>query len=75
MSEDAVRLIPADDSSWRLEAYLRRGGYEAARKAVTSMAPQDVIAEVCRAGIRGRGGAGFPAGLKWSFVPQGGAAP
>ena len=75
MSEDAVRLVPADDSSWRLEAYLRRGGYEAARKAVTSMAPQDVIAEVRRAGIRGRGGAGFPAGLKWSFVPQGGTAP
>jgi NADH-quinone oxidoreductase subunit F len=39
------------------------------------MAPQDVIAEVRRAGLRGRGGAGFPAGLKWSFVPQGGKAP
>jgi NADH-quinone oxidoreductase subunit F len=75
MSEDAVRLIPADDSSWRLEAYLRRGGYEAARKAVTSMTPPDVIAEVRKAGLRGRGGAGFPAGLKWSFVPQGGTAP
>ncbi|MBE3110901.1 MAG: NADH-quinone oxidoreductase subunit NuoF [Acidobacteria bacterium] len=75
MSEDDVRLIPADDSSWRFEAYLRRGGYEAARKAVTSMAPQDVIAEVRRAGLRGRGGAGFPAGLKWSFVPQCGTAP
>ena len=75
MIEDAVRLIPADDSSWRIEAYLRRGGYEAARKAVTFMAPQDVIAEVRRAGLRGRGGAGFPAGLKWSFVPQGGTAP
>jgi NADH-quinone oxidoreductase subunit F len=75
MNEDAVRLIPADDSSWRLEAYVRRGGYEAARKAVASMAPQDVIAEVRRAGLRGRGGAGFPAGSKWSFVPQGGKAP
>jgi NADH-quinone oxidoreductase subunit F len=75
MIEDAVRLLPADDSSWRLEAYLRRGGYEAARKAVTSMAPADIIAEVRKAGLRGRGGAGFPAGLKWSFVPQGGTAP
>ncbi len=75
MSEDAVRLIPADEGSWRLEAYLRRGGYEAARKAVTSMAPADVITEVRKAGLRGRGGAGFPAGLKWSFVPQGGAGP
>ncbi len=75
MSEDAVRLIPADEASWRLEAYLRRGGYAAARKAVTSMAPADVIGEVRRSGLRGRGGAGFPAGLKWSFVPQGGALP
>jgi NADH-quinone oxidoreductase subunit F len=70
MSEDAVRFIPADEASWRLEAYLGRGGYEAARKAVTSMAPADIIAEVRKAGLRGRGGAGFPAGLKWSFVPQ-----
>ena len=75
MSQDAVRLLPADGSSWRLEAYLGRGGYAAARKAVTSMAPADVIAEVRKAGLRGRGGAGFPAGLKWSFVPQGGAGP
>jgi NADH-quinone oxidoreductase subunit F len=75
MSEAAIRLLPADESSWRLEAYLRRGGYEAARKALTGMDPADVIAEVRKAGLRGRGGAGFPAGLKWSFVPQGGAGP
>jgi len=75
MSESPVRLLPVDESSWRLEAYLGRGGYAAARKAVTSMAPADVIAEVRRSGLRGRGGAGFPAGLKWSFVPQGGAGP
>jgi len=75
MTENDARLIPADDSSWRLEAHLRRGGYEAARRAVTSMTPADVIAEVRKAGLRGRGGAGFPAGLKWSFVPQGGAGP
>ena len=35
MAEDAVRLLPLDDGSWRLEAYLGRGGYEAARKALT----------------------------------------
>jgi NADH-quinone oxidoreductase subunit F len=68
--EDTVRLLPADEASWRLDAYLRRGGYEAARKAIMTMAPADVIAEVKKAGLRGRGGAGFPAGLKWSFVPQ-----
>jgi NADH-quinone oxidoreductase subunit F len=70
MSEADVRLIPADEASWRLDAYLRGGGYEAARKAVTSLAPSAIIAEVKKAGLRGRGGAGFPAGLKWSFVPQ-----
>ncbi len=75
MSQDTVRLIPADEGSWRLDAYLRRGGYQAARKAVTSMAPADIIAEVRKAGLRGRGGAGFPAGLKWSFVPQGVGGP
>ncbi len=70
MRDDLTRLLPAGETSWRLDAYLRRGGYAAARKAVTSMAPADIIAEVRRAGLRGRGGAGFPAGLKWSFVPQ-----
>ena len=70
MSGQAFRSLPPDDASWRLEAYLARGGYEAARRAVTSMAPADVVAEVRKAGLRGRGGAGFPAGLKWSFVPQ-----
>jgi NADH-quinone oxidoreductase subunit F len=75
MSDDAVRLLPVDDDGWRLEAYLRGGGYAAARKALTSMSPADVIAEVRKAGIRGRGGAGFPAGVKWGFVPQGGTAP
>jgi NADH-quinone oxidoreductase subunit F len=75
MNESDFRLLPSDEFSWRLEAYLGRGGYAAARKAVTSMAPVDIIGEVRKAGLRGRGGAGFPAGLKWSFVPQGGAGP
>jgi NADH-quinone oxidoreductase subunit F len=70
MSDQTGRLLPADDASWRLESYEARGGYQAARRAVTSMAPADIVAEVRKAGLRGRGGAGFPAGLKWSFVPQ-----
>jgi NADH-quinone oxidoreductase subunit F len=73
--ENEVRLLPVDESSWRLDAYLRQGGYEAARKAVTTMAPAEIIAEVKKAGLRGRGGAGFPAGLKWAFVPQGDPGP
>ena len=75
MSENGIRLLPLDDDSWRLEAYLRQGGYEAARKVLTSMAPREVVGEVCAAVLRGRGGAGFPAGMKWSFVPQGGTGP
>ncbi len=75
MFDESVRLLPAEEDSWRLEAYLRRGGYEAARGAVTAMAPEDVMAEVRQASLRGRGGAGFPAGMKWGFVPRGGAGP
>ena len=75
MIEDPVTLLPPDERSWRLEAYLARDGYAAARKAVTTMTPDAVVAEVCQAVLRGRGGAGFPAGLKWGFVPRGGDGP
>ncbi len=51
-----------------LEEYLQAGGYQAARKALTQMTPQEIIAEVKASGLRGRGGAGFPTGLKWSFA-------
>jgi NADH-quinone oxidoreductase subunit F len=70
MTEAAMRLLPPDESAWRLEAYLRSGGYATARRVVTTMSPADVMAEVRKASLRGRGGAGFPAGTKWGFVPQ-----
>ena len=53
-----------------LEGYERFGGYAAARKALTEMSPDDVIEVVKTAGLQGRGGAGFPAGMKWSFMPK-----
>ncbi|MEW6567377.1 MAG: NADH-quinone oxidoreductase subunit NuoF [Chloroflexota bacterium] len=55
----------------RLEVYLEHGGFQALRKAVTTMTPQQVIDEVKASGLRGRGGAGFPTGAKWSFLTPG----
>ncbi len=60
-----------DPESWTLETYERHGGYEGLRRAF-DMPEDDVIALVKDAGLRGRGGAGFPTGMKWSFIPQGG---
>ena len=57
------------EGTW-LEAYIADDGYLAARKALTSMTPAQVIDEVSRAKLRGLGGAGFPTGRKWSFVPK-----
>src|SRR5690606_14186581 len=54
-----------------LDRYRATGGYEALRKAVTSMTPAEVTEEVKAASLLGRGGAGFPAGVKWGFCPPG----
>jgi NADH-quinone oxidoreductase subunit F len=56
-----------------LRAYERAGGYQALRKAL-KMTPQEIQDLVKKSGLRGRGGAGFPTGMKWSFVPMGPAA-
>ena len=52
-----------------LSGYMKRGGYEALKKAL-KMSPQDIIDEVKKANLNGRGGAGFPAGIKWGFMPK-----
>jgi NADH-quinone oxidoreductase subunit F len=58
-----------------LIAYGRAGGYQALRKALKEMSPEEVTEVVKQSNLRGRGGAGFPTGLKWSFVPMGDNAP
>ena len=52
--------------------YESQGGYQALRKALKQMSPADVHKEVKKANLRGRGGAGFPAGVKWGFLPDDG---
>lgn len=52
----------------QIEEYIAVGGYEALAKAVTTMIPEDVIEEIKKSGLRGRGGGGFPTGMKWQFA-------
>lgn len=57
------------EQGWKLATYAARGGYDALDVAF-AMSPDDVITAVKDSGLRGRGGAGFPTGMKWSFIPQ-----
>ena len=69
---DAVIMKGLDGLNWRLKDYEARDGYRALRKILEEgISPGQVIAEVKNSGLRGRGGAGFPTGLKWSFMPHG----
>ena len=67
--DPAITAYVRDPNSFTLEFYLRHGGYDGLRKAL-ARTPAQVIEDVKAAGLRGRGGAGFPAGMKWQFVPK-----
>ncbi len=68
---DAILMKGLDGRNWRLADYERRGGYAALKKILAEkIAPDAIIAELKKSALRGRGGAGFPTGLKWSFMPR-----
>jgi NADH-quinone oxidoreductase subunit F len=61
-------LEKLDGQPWDIEAYIRTGGYEAWKKCLTGMSREDVVSELKKSGLRGRGGAGFPTGIKWDKI-------
>ena len=62
---------PELSEPWRIESYNREGGYEAWRRILSDRPdPADVVQQITASGLRGRGGAGFPSGLKLSFMPR-----
>ena len=64
-------LAGLNGNNWHLADYVKRGGYEALKRILTEkIPPEQVIAELKASSLRGRGGAGFPTGLKWSFMPR-----
>ena len=63
------------ENSHTLDVYRATGGYVSLKKAFDSMQPAEVTEEVKKSALRGRGGAGFPTGMKWSFVPKGSTKP
>ncbi len=64
-------LAGLDGSNWKLDDYVKRGGYSALKRILAEgITPEQVIAELKASSLRGRGGAGFPTGLKWSFMPR-----
>lgn len=71
MEKPLTRHINVAEGPPGLKQYEKTGGYTGLRKALLSMSPMDVQEVVKQSGLRGRGGAGFPTGMKWSFVPMG----
>ncbi len=68
-------MMKDDGSAVGMKEYEAHGGYRALKRALREMTPREVQEEVKAANLRGRGGAGFPTGMKWSFVPMGDGAP
>jgi NADH-quinone oxidoreductase subunit F len=68
---EAILMKGLNGLNWRLKDYEARGGYQALRKILNEgITPEQVVNQVKASALRGRGGAGFPTGLKWSFMPK-----
>jgi len=71
MVNDVCYATLGHDAPWSMDTYRSVGGYQAWERIIQEgTAPEDVVEEVKKSGLRGRGGAGFPTGLKWSFMPR-----
>jgi len=64
-------LLPNIPDHEKIDVYKKHGGYTALAKALKDWTPEQIVEETIKSGLRGRGGAGFPAGRKWSFIPKG----
>jgi NADH-quinone oxidoreductase subunit F len=69
MERPLTKNIRPGEAPYSVEQYEKAGGYQAARKALLRMTPGEIIEEVKKSNLRGRGGGGFPTGLKWSLMP------
>ena len=69
MANDVCFRTIHKDNSWTIDSYIQEGGYEGLKKIAKEKLSQEAVIEMVKqSGLRGRGGAGFPTGLKWSFI-------
>ncbi len=70
MNDLVITKYIQEKDSYKIDNYVKNGGYKASVRALTTMTSDQIIDEVKKSNLRGRGGAGFPAGMKWSFMPK-----